>query len=434
MKRKTILLLFCTLVQFLSAQTNLRCGTCAAPMPTAALTAHSRAQRAPSQTDLPTLDLLFVYDKTGGEYAAANGGEAAHAQRIIDLSNVVLNNSHIAAQFRLVGTLLLPDVVPSVQNGLTFVLSHEGVAAERRRVHADIVVLCSEPVNDGLSGVAPLEAKKSAAMASVRASAASDSYTVVHEIGHIFGCQHSREAMDAGTHPYAVGASRAPYYTVMGFPSQEGLVEQAPIFSSPNSVWKGVVMGSATEDCVRKINERLSEVLAFDQQDEGYQLSQTLWQPNHQAQELEVTLTTETFYFIHSDAEWLTCSAENGYGNRTLTLRVAENPNSTPRTATLTIDGSEEFPPATITVRQEGRTTAVQSISGEDFQLHTQPGTLHLTTTKATHLRIHDLRGHQLVDTPCGIGHHAFALPASGLYIVSLRTSKQVVRQWVRVP
>lgn len=240
--------------------------------------------------------------------------------------------------------------------------------------------------------------------------------------------------MDAGTHPYAVGASRAPYYTVMGFPSQEGLVEQAPIFSSPNSVWKGVVMGSATEDCVRKINERLSEVLAFDQQDEGYQLSQTLWQPNHQAQELEVTLTTDTFYFIHSDAEWLTCSAENGYGNRTLTLRVTENPNSTPRTATLTIDGSEEFPPATITVRQEGRTTAVQSISGEDFQLNTQSGTLHLTTTKATHLRIHDLRGHQLVDTPCGIGHHAFALPASGLYIVSLRTSKQVVRQWVRVP
>lgn len=159
MKRKTILLLFCTLVQFLSAQTALRCGTCAAPMPTAALTTHSRAQRAPSQTDLPTLDLLIVYDKTGGDYAAANGGEAAHAQRIVDLSNVVLNNSHIAANFRLAGTLRLPDVVQSVQQGLTFVLSHEGVAAERRRVHADIVVLCSEPINDGLSGVAPSKPK-----------------------------------------------------------------------------------------------------------------------------------------------------------------------------------------------------------------------------------------------------------------------------------
>lgn len=365
MPKKLLSLLLClpfALLQLVAQKVEiapqpLRCGACQQHLPSTAFSSAERsaqkqlAPRFANSSERTQIDLLIVYDLSGEEYAQSRGGIAPHAQRIIERCNTVFANSHLNAQFRLAGTFVVQERVPSVNQGTAFGLSHQGIANERRRTKADIIVLCSEPFNDGLSGDAPLEAKASAAITSVRASAAYDSYTVIHEIGHIFGCEHSRESHDGGTHPYAVGASRAPYYTVMGFPHREGLTELVPIFSGLESVWKGVVLGSETENCVRKIRERMAEVAAFDQAG-GYAVNLPEWNIGHQAQSTTVQLTTETFYFIKSSAPWLTASINNGYGNKSFTLSATANTSGSSRTATLTIEGDEEVAPVVIRVTQ----------------------------------------------------------------------------------
>lgn len=90
--------------------------------------------------------------------------------------------------------------------------------------------------------------------------------------------------------------------------------------------------------------------------------------------------------------------------------------------------------PTTLTVQQAGRPTSVQQMERAGFRCKAQQGMLQLTAPKSAHLRVYDLSGRPIVDSPCRVGDNAFALPASGLYLLSLLTSDGVVKQWVRLP
>lgn len=422
---------FCTLIIQAQTTTPLRYGTCQAAMATVRHTPLSEATLptpTTAQADtIYTIDLLIAYDPKGVEVADQQGGVAVHAARIITICNEVMTNSHINARFRLAGTTEIAEVMGSISSALGQGMSHAQISAERRAKRADIVVLCSEPFNDGLEGVAVLEAPRGAmAYASVRASSATANYTVIHEIGHIFGCQHSREALDAGTHPYAVGASRAPYYTVMGFPEQEGLVEQVPLFSGPESVWQGVVMGSDTENAVRKIRERVAQVAAFDQLP-SYTISRTQWDIDHAAQSTDITLTTSTYYDIRSSATWLRPSITGGYGNTTFTLSAEANPTAENRTATLTIEGDDAYQPTTITVTQQGQSTSIKQVAGTAQQVEWQAGTLVVRASAATQMAIYDTQGRLLHQQQLGIGTHRLPREERGLLIIRLTTGQQTL-------
>lgn len=362
----------CAGQQAAQAQTHheqhLRCGTCqhiTANRQATVLSSTSKLERGMASKRMarkktaakrPTIDLLFVYDRTGEQEALKMGSLEAHAQKATQLSNTVLHNSNIEADFRLVGTMLLGEEIANITKGLDRGIYKADIDARRRGTKADIVVICSEPFHDGLAGIAIPEAPDGElAVASVRASAAVGGFTVVHEIGHIFGCQHSRESADPGNHAYAVGASRAPYYTVMGFAEQDGLTEQVPLFSGPQSVWNNVVMGSERENCVRKIRERLDVVSNFDQA-QGYILDQTHWNIDSNPQSKEFKLTTTTYYFIDVDVPWLTTTPTQGYNNTTITVTARANPDNNTRVGTITIGAREDgaFPPVTITVTQRG--------------------------------------------------------------------------------
>lgn len=428
---KYVLAFFSLCAMVMQAQTTapLRCGTCHAPMAMVRGTALTEAVPSVLSSEKAdttyTIDLLIAYDPKGLEVADSQGGVDKHTARIIEICNHVMANSHINARFRLVGTTLIDEVMGSISAALGQGMSHAKIAADRRAKGADIVILCSEPFNDGLEGVAILEAPRGdVAYASVRASSATANYTVIHEIGHIFGCQHSREALDAGTHPYAVGASRAPYYTVMGFPEQEGLVEQVPLFSGPESLWKGVVMGSATENAVRKIRERVAQVSAFSQLP-TYKISRTQWDISHAASQIDLHLTTDTYYDIRSSASWLKPSITGGYGNASFKVSAEANPTTNVRTATLTIEGNTDYLPATLTVTQQGQTTSIDQAPAILSQVAWQAGHLVFNTSSPAQIYLYDTQGRLLQQHALNSGTHRLPVAERGILFLRLVSEYQ---------
>ena len=180
-------------------------------------------------------------------------------------------------------------------------------------------------------------------------------YTAAHEAAHNIGCQHSRQQVDAGKHEYAVGASRPEYRTVMAGPHDHVGV-QVPIFSGPKSVWKGVVLGSATEDNVRMLRERMPIVAQFSEGNTQISFAPAEWRPNHRAQTLEVKMTTTAAYLVTSDAAWLTTDLKSGYNSKTFRLSVADNPQKESRVGHLRFQliGDDESTFVNYTVVQQG--------------------------------------------------------------------------------
>ena len=189
-----------------------------------------RKTAAANTPSAPIIDYFVVFDPSGKAVAERRGGMAKYAQEVVDSINSVLRNSHVDGHFRLVGHMEIAERAQSINQGLGLISAHAEVRRRRDAVKGDLVVLLSEPVNDGASGLATQEAQSiDAGFSSVRASMAATSYTAAHEAGHNIGCQHSREQVDHGNHEYAVGASRPQYRTVMSGPADK-VGGQVPIF------------------------------------------------------------------------------------------------------------------------------------------------------------------------------------------------------------
>lgn len=347
-----VLLLFTFVTSFFSLSS-----TKAHPLVAHSQHANATFTRAPQdKAAAPIIDYFVVYDPSGKAVAAHRGGMAKYAQEVVDSINAVLRNSHVEGRFRLAGYMEISEKAQSINQGLGLISAHEEVRRRRDAVKGDLVVLLSEPVNDGASGLATQEAKSiDAGFSSVRASMAATSYTAAHEAGHNIGCQHSREQVDRGKHEYAVGASRRQYRTVMSGPA-DNVGGQVPIFSGPQSVWNGVVLGSATEDNVRMLRERMPIVAQFSEGNTQISFAPTEWRPDYHAQTIEVKMTTTAAYLVSSDAVWLTTDLKSGYNSKTFRLSVADNPQRESRVGHLRFEliGDEESTFVNYTVVQQG--------------------------------------------------------------------------------
>ena len=319
--------------------------------------ANATFTRAPQdKAAAPIIDYFVVYDPSGKAVAAHRGGMAKYAQEVVDSINAVLRNSHVEGRFRLAGYMEIAEKAQSINQGLGLVSAHAEVRRQRDAAKADLVVLLSEPVYDGASGLATQEAKSiDGGFSSVRASMAATSYTAAHEAGHNIGCQHSRQQVDAGKHEYAVGASRPQYRTVMSGPA-DNVGRQVPIFSGPQSIWNGVVLGSATEDNVRMLRERMPIVAQFSEGNTQISFAPTEWRPDYHAQTIEVKMTTTAAYLVSSDAAWLTTDLKSGYNSKTFRLSVADNPQKESRVGHLRFEliGDDESTFVNYTVVQQG--------------------------------------------------------------------------------
>ena len=347
-----VFLLFTFVTSFFSLSS-----TKAHPLVGHSLPAHATFTRAPQdKAAVPIIDYFVVYDPSGKAVAAHRGGMAKYAQEVVDSINAVLRNSHVEGRFRLAGYMEIAEKAQSINQGLGLVSAHAEVRRQRDAAKADLVVLLSEPVNDGASGLATQEAKSiDAGFSSVRASMAATSYTAAHEAGHNIGCQHSREQVDRGKHEYAVGASRPQYRTVMSGPA-DNVGGQVPIFSGPQSVWNGVVLGSATEDNVRMLRERMPIVAQFSEGNTQISFAPAEWRPDYHAQTIEVKMTTTAAYLVSSDAAWLTTDLKSGYNSKTFRLSVADNPQKGSRVGHLRFEliGDDESTFVNYTVVQQG--------------------------------------------------------------------------------
>lgn len=347
-----VLLLFTFVTSFFSLSS-----TKAHPLVGHSQHANATFTRAPQdKAAAPIIDYFVVYDPSGKAVAAHRGGMAKYAQEVVDSINAVLRNSHVEGRFRLAGYMEIAEKAQSINQGLGLVSAHAEVRRQRDAAKADLVVLLSEPVNDGASGLATQEAKSiDAGFSSVRASMAATSYTAAHEAGHNIGCQHSRQQVDAGKHEYAVGASRPQYRTVMSGPA-DNVGGQVPIFSGPQSVWNGVVLGSATEDNVRMLRERMPIVAQFSEGNTQISFAPTEWRPDYHAQTIEVKMTTTAAYWVSSDAAWLTTDLKSGYNSKTFRLSVADNPQKESRVGHLRFKliGDDESTFVNYTVVQQG--------------------------------------------------------------------------------
>lgn len=307
-------------------------------------------------SNAPIIDYFVVFDPSGKAVAERRGGMAKYAQEVVDSINSVLRNSHVNGRFRLAGHMEITERAQSINQGLGLISAHAEVRRRRDAVKGDLVVLLSEPVNDGASGLATQEAQSiDAGFSSVRASMAATSYTAAHEAGHNIGCQHSREQVDRGNHEYAVGASRPQYRTVMSGPA-DNAGGQVPIFSGPQSVWNGVVLGSATEDNVRMLRERMPIVAQFSESQTSISFSPAVWNPDSRAQTIEVKMTTTAAYLVSSDAAWLTTDLPNGYKSRDFHITVGANPQKESRVGHLRFElvGDGEPTIVNYTVTQQG--------------------------------------------------------------------------------
>lgn len=138
--------------------------------------------------------------------------------------------------------------------------------AKRDEVKADVMVIVSGAAN--VCGSALLKASAAGAFMGVHARCMGTATTFAHELGHIFGATHEKEASDNPHYTYGYGyySPTKKWATVMAYGcplTNPGGCPGISYYSNPDKTYNGEKMGTATANNARVLNERASTVAAF---------------------------------------------------------------------------------------------------------------------------------------------------------------------------
>lgn len=187
------------------------------------------------------------------------------------LINRTATNSNTNVQFELAGHFVAWNYTNDPNYGTErdrFINTTDGYldnyAAKRDEIKADIVVVVSDSGQN--CGAAGLKTTAAGAVAVVNALCMK-SGTFSHEIGHLFGAQHEKEASNNPYYDYGYGhySPSKTWRTVLsyGCPITATGCPRIEYYSNPNISYNGVPTGTATANNARVMRGRGAEVAAF---------------------------------------------------------------------------------------------------------------------------------------------------------------------------
>jgi len=240
----------------------------------------------PYASTAATVDVMIVYDSTAKIWVDSNGGINTFATDAVARMNQVTANSNVDLTFRLAHAAQVSythsgDLGTDLSNLQAGIGNLSIVHEWRNTFGADLVVLLVDTgsaygwVGQGYLlisyGGQPNSAFSVNAIQSVDIS-----HTLTHEVGHNFGCHHSKSQT---VHPgpntalnsysagwYFTGTNNTPYHTIMAY-ADDGhgrSYTEAPLFSTPLWSYEGEVAGDAEDgDNARTIRETMDVVAAY---------------------------------------------------------------------------------------------------------------------------------------------------------------------------
>lgn len=210
--------------------------------------------------NLSNIDLLIVYTPAAEAWADsfAGGINLVLAQAILR-SQLVVDNSHVNTNIRLAHSAVVNYTESGNHSTDLSRLSRpddgymDEVFALANAHQADLISLVVRHLGGGVAGAAYLRINLGVGYNFSVGTAGAYSHVLIHELGHNFGMEHSRNQINnpappsGGLFEYSTGwrwtgIDSIIYVSVMTYLETPGV--QVPIFSNPDILWAGTPTGS----------------------------------------------------------------------------------------------------------------------------------------------------------------------------------------------
>jgi hypothetical protein len=216
-----------------------------------------------------TIDLMLLYTKNAADHYI--GEPADLLAFVIDEANETFRRSGLGnITLRLVHTQLIDYDETGGQHFEHLYRMVDGVGPFkdvkklRDEKRADIVgLILNSPSGCGLSTRVGADSEDAFFIA--HHSCAGNTYTIVHEIGHLLGARHDR-SVDANESPFAYAhgyVNGTKWRDIMSYKESCGSCPRIPYFSNPRIMFNGEPTGTAATDNARVILENAERVSNF---------------------------------------------------------------------------------------------------------------------------------------------------------------------------
>lgn len=219
-------------------------------------------------TEIDTVSVLIAYTDAA-EQDNTFLDMSILIEQAVEETNRSYENSGILAQIEVVHTMK----VDYTENGFESDVDRlsdlndgymDSVHGERDKHKADVVVLISD--EDSYCGYADaIGANEDTAFAAVYHECATGYFSFGHEIGHLFGARHNKEADPAPGYAHGYYIEEKNWRTVMSYNCPNGCVRNA-FWSNPSKKIPGtsLVIGIVDEsDNAKKVNETRHHISKF---------------------------------------------------------------------------------------------------------------------------------------------------------------------------
>ena len=214
---------------------------------------------------LKQINVLVVVD--ANDAGTNNGTTNTKIDHFMSVSNQVFQNSVVPAQLNVVGVQPYSFSSTSSKGALSEVYHNQTITAVRNNVHADVVVIYRNNVNDGLCGLAYLNKTLDANIAYAHVDLTCPSTTTAHEVGHTMGLAHSinnpsshSQGYLAYGHGYGISGE---FTTIMSYRSTYNTNVHLFNYSSPSLECQGYTCGDENANSVQALNNSINTVANF---------------------------------------------------------------------------------------------------------------------------------------------------------------------------